>query len=239
MGCAPWLFLVLHTIWIVAAAGAGVIDLTDADFEAKMSSASKAPWLIKFYAPWCGHCKALAPTWEKLAEKLDGEAHMAKVDCTVQRRLASEWGITAYPELKLIAEGMAYTYSGPRSAAALEAYVRGGWRAGTPELLPQDQPLPYRILTVALGYVGLSWDALIPLLILLGAVVFMACVCCCQRQPTEEERERRRRFEEKMAMLEQKMKASKEQPRAEDGDPVSQEATEEVEKKAPAEKKAD
>ncbi|MCP3665503.1 MAG: hypothetical protein GY696_23905, partial [Gammaproteobacteria bacterium] len=58
-----------------------VVELTDANFESKTSTGA---WFVKFYAPWCGHCKKLAPTWEELAASLvsDPDNHVAHIDCT-------------------------------------------------------------------------------------------------------------------------------------------------------------
>ncbi|KFH69838.1 hypothetical protein MVEG_04642 [Podila verticillata NRRL 6337] len=45
------------------------------------------PWLVEYYAPWCGHCKALAPIYEELAMALKGKVNVAKVDCTVNESI--------------------------------------------------------------------------------------------------------------------------------------------------------
>lgn len=42
---------------------------------------SKEPWFVKFYAPWCGHCKHLAPVWDKMAKHLQNKVNVAEVNC--------------------------------------------------------------------------------------------------------------------------------------------------------------
>jgi len=46
-----------------------VVKLTVANFKEKVMN-SKEPWIIEFYAPWCGHCKSMAPAFEKTANAL-------------------------------------------------------------------------------------------------------------------------------------------------------------------------
>lgn len=49
---------------------------------------SNESWFIKFYAPWCGHCKKLAPIWNEVAGELKGEVKFGNVDATVNTKLA-------------------------------------------------------------------------------------------------------------------------------------------------------
>lgn len=68
-------------------------------------------------APWCGHCQRLAPSFAQAAAELRNEsspARLGKVDATAQTALATEFGITSYPTLKLFRDGnrthpLAYT----------------------------------------------------------------------------------------------------------------------------------
>lgn len=56
------------------------VELTESIFD--LLTAGK-PWFVKFYAPWCGHCKTLAPIWEELGQNLKGKINVGSVDCTV------------------------------------------------------------------------------------------------------------------------------------------------------------
>ena len=70
---------------------------------------------IFFYR--CGHCKTLAPKYEKAAQRMKNESPpvpFAKVDATVESDLGSRFEVQGYPTLKIFRKGQAYDYDGPR-----------------------------------------------------------------------------------------------------------------------------
>lgn len=58
--------------------------------------------LVEFYAPWCGHCKQLAPKYEKLAKIYEGEPNViiANVDATDEQELGQRYDVSGFPTIK-------------------------------------------------------------------------------------------------------------------------------------------
>lgn len=108
-----------------------VIDLSNHDKDAFTDEISKhGTVLIEFFAPWCGHCKRLAPEYAKAAKSLlanDPPVPLAKVDCTsdMGKDLCSEYGVSGYPTLKIFKDGaFASEYQGPREADGIVKYMK-------------------------------------------------------------------------------------------------------------------
>lgn len=93
--------LLLAVCLLVASAFAGV-DLNQKSFDAAVGGDQGV--FVKFFAPWCGHCKRLAPTWEELGQKYS-KSLIAKVDCTVEQALCQAQGIRGYPTLVYFPKG--------------------------------------------------------------------------------------------------------------------------------------
>ena len=83
--------------------------------------------IFTVYAPWCGHCKALAPEYAKAAKTLaEDNLKIAKVDATVAKDLAGKFGIQGFPTLKFFPSASAdpVEYQAGREAADIVKYVK-------------------------------------------------------------------------------------------------------------------
>eukprot|EP01061_Rhynchopus_euleeides_P028684 TRINITY_DN467_c0_g1_i11.p1 TRINITY_DN467_c0_g1~~TRINITY_DN467_c0_g1_i11.p1 ORF type:complete len:413 (+),score=195.41 TRINITY_DN467_c0_g1_i11:60-1298(+) len=101
------------------------VDLTDDNFEETVLNSDDI-WMVEFYAPWCGHCKNLAPQWAQAATELKGSgAKLGAVDATIHQAIASKYGIQGYPTIKVFSKGSVTDYEGQRSAEGIVSYAFG------------------------------------------------------------------------------------------------------------------
>ena len=103
----------------------GVLVLTDDNFEEAISANSAV--LVEFYAPWCGHCKQLAPEYVKAAKSLadaNENVKLAKVDATEQKKIAEQFEIKGFPTLKYFKNGKPTEYGGGRSELEIVNWLK-------------------------------------------------------------------------------------------------------------------
>ena len=100
LGLSRFALIALATVGTNAASS--VLDLIPSNFDDVVLKSNK-PALVEFFAPWCGHCKKLAPVYEELAKNLDfakDKVSIAKVDADAEKELGRRFGVQGFPTLK-------------------------------------------------------------------------------------------------------------------------------------------
>jgi len=119
-----YLILVILVAYTIAE-GTNTIDLTPDNFDSIIDGSKAA--FVKFYAPWCGHCKRLAPDWDTLGSTFSKEKSVviAKADCDAHADLCGRFDIHGYPTLKWFPKGSLTPedYEGGRDLEELTTYV--------------------------------------------------------------------------------------------------------------------
>jgi thioredoxin 1 len=81
-----------------------VMEFTAANWEQEVAKSDK-PVLVDFWAPWCGPCRALAPTIDKIAAQFDGKIKVGKLNTDENPDLAVKYSISGIPQVLLFKGG--------------------------------------------------------------------------------------------------------------------------------------
>ncbi|KIM20091.1 hypothetical protein M408DRAFT_13179 [Serendipita vermifera MAFF 305830] len=86
--------------------------------------------MLKFFAPWCGHCQKLALIWTELAHELKGMVNVAEVNCDVHENLCRNVGIEGYPTGIFYLNGRKVDYAGRKALDAMSTFARKAFAPG-------------------------------------------------------------------------------------------------------------
>ncbi len=81
-----------------------VIELNDSVFESEVIK-SDIPVLVDFWAPWCGPCKAMAPTISKISQDFAGKIKVGKINVDENQQTSIQFGIRSIPTLLVFKDG--------------------------------------------------------------------------------------------------------------------------------------
>ncbi|PKU84966.1 protein disulfide isomerase-like 2-3 [Dendrobium catenatum] len=141
------------------------IELTSQNFDTEVIK-SKDLWIVEFFAPWCGHCKKLAPEWKKAANNLKGKVKLGHVDCDAEKSLMSRFNVQGFPTILVFGadKESPFPYEGARAALAIESFALEQLETNVspPEVLELSGPdvMEEKCATAAICFVAFLPDIL-------------------------------------------------------------------------------
>jgi len=123
----------------------GIVDVTTSNVDSVISTSKHS--IVEFYAPWCGHCKHLAPEMITLGSALEKakpvDTIVGKVDCTKEQAICSKYGVQGYPTIKYFRKGKEQPedYNGGRTADDLIEFLNKNAGTRLKSSKPEDTVL--------------------------------------------------------------------------------------------------
>ncbi len=98
------------------------VELNEQNFMHHITN-SDIPVLVDFWAPWCGPCRMMAPAYEKVAQRLEPELRVVKLNTEEAQHLAEQFNIQSIPTLALFRNG----HEVARKLGAMDAIIIEAW----------------------------------------------------------------------------------------------------------------
>ena len=97
-----------------------------------LEKSRQKPVLVDFWAPWCGPCRVLSPTLEKLARQSGGRWRLVKINADRNPALSARYGVRGIPSVKLFVDGQVRAeFTGAMPEPAVEQWLNAHLPAAT------------------------------------------------------------------------------------------------------------